>query len=127
MPFESNTFDIIINVESSHCYDSMNKFINEVTRVLKPGGYFLFCDIRKNVLVEDMLFSITTDKLKLKESKEISQNIIDATILMFKERKESIDKLLPGIFKSVLESFAAVEGSKVHNSLIEGYLRNFSA
>lgn len=105
----------------------MSKFINEVTRVLKPGGYFLFCDIRKNDLVEDMLMSINTDKLKLKESKEISQNIIDSTIFMSKERKESIDKLQPGIFNRVLESFVAVEGSKVHNSLIDGYLRYFSA
>ena len=42
LPFENNKFDAILNVESSHCYASMSKFIDEVTRVLKPGGYFLF-------------------------------------------------------------------------------------
>tara|TARA_B100000683_G_scaffold134032_1_gene130812 strand:- start:4448 stop:5248 length:801 start_codon:yes stop_codon:yes gene_type:complete len=127
LPFENNTFDAIINVESSHCYTSMNKFIDEVTRVLKPGGYFLFCDLRKNTLVEDMLSSINTEKLQLKNSKEITQNIIEATILMSKERKESIENLDVGMFKRIIESFSAVEGSKVHNSLIDGYLRYFSA
>lgn len=127
LPFENNTFDVIINVESSHCYSSMRKFINEVTRVLKPGGYFLFCDLRKNNLVEDMLSKINTEKLQLIKYKEITQNIIEATKLMSKERKESIDKLDAGIFKRIIESFAAVEGSKVHNSFKEGYLRYYSA
>ena len=48
LPFDDNTFDAIINVESSHCYGSMIQFINEVTIGLKPGAYFLFCDLRRN-------------------------------------------------------------------------------
>ena len=40
LPFLNNSFDAIINVESSHCYASMDKFLNEVKRVLKPGGSF---------------------------------------------------------------------------------------
>ena len=127
LPYDNNTFDAIINVESSHCYASMHNFINEVTRVLKPGGYFLFCDLRRNDLVEEMLSSIDTDDLKLINSKEITQNIIEATVLMSKDRKESIDKLQSGMFKRILESFAAVEGSKVHDSFKDGYLRYFSA
>ena len=38
--------DIIINVESSHCYTSPAFFFKEVHRILKPGGMFLFADIR---------------------------------------------------------------------------------
>lgn len=127
LPYENNTFDAVINVESSHCYPSMSKFIKEVTRVLKPGGHFLFCDLRRNDLVEDMLSNIDTDDLRLIKSKEITQNIIKATVLMSRDRKESIGKLKSGIFKRILESFAAVEGSKVHDSFIDGYLRYFSA
>lgn len=127
LPFDDNTFDAIINVESSHCYGSMIQFVNEVTRVLKPGGYFLFCDLRRNNLVQDMLSSIDTDNLKLINQQDITQNIIDATVLMSKERKKSIDSLKSGFFKRILESFAAVEGSKVHNSFKDGYLKYFSA
>jgi ubiquinone/menaquinone biosynthesis C-methylase UbiE len=38
--------DIIVNVESSHCYTSPGLFFKEVHRILKPGGMFLFTDIR---------------------------------------------------------------------------------
>ena len=44
IPFADNIYDIVINVESSHCYGSVDKFLSEVYRVLKPGGLFLFCD-----------------------------------------------------------------------------------
>lgn len=127
LPFKDNYFDAVLNIESSHCYGSMSKFINEVIRVLKPGGYFLFCDLRKNTLVNEMMSSINTDNLQLINQKDITSNIIKATTLMSKERKESIKELESGFFKKVLESFAAVEGSKVHNSFKDGYFKYISA
>ena len=51
LPFDDNTFDAVINVESSHCYASMDKFIQEVSRVLKPNAYFLFCDLRRDIYI----------------------------------------------------------------------------
>jgi SAM-dependent methyltransferase len=35
----------VINVESSHCYGSPEKFLSEVQRVLIPGGMLMFADI----------------------------------------------------------------------------------
>jgi len=46
LPVSPNTFDAVINVESSHCYPSFERFIAEVARVLRPNGHFLFADIR---------------------------------------------------------------------------------
>src|SRR5438105_963866 len=37
LPFEDNTFDAIVNIESSQCYGSMDRFLNEVYRVLRPN------------------------------------------------------------------------------------------
>jgi ubiquinone/menaquinone biosynthesis C-methylase UbiE len=45
LPFEDESFDVVINVESSHNYPDLGRFIDEVTRVLKPGGYFSYLDI----------------------------------------------------------------------------------
>jgi len=45
LPFEDDSFDVVINVESSHNYPDLGKFIDEVARVLKPGGYFSYLDI----------------------------------------------------------------------------------
>ena len=37
LPFEDNSFDVLYNVESSHCYSDMAAFIHEAFRVLRPG------------------------------------------------------------------------------------------
>ena len=46
LPFPDARFDVVVNVESSHCYGQMDKFLSEVFRVLRPGGYFLYTDFR---------------------------------------------------------------------------------
>jgi ubiquinone/menaquinone biosynthesis C-methylase UbiE len=44
LPFGDGEVDVVLNVESSHCYPSPLRFLNEVTRILKPGGYFAHAD-----------------------------------------------------------------------------------
>ncbi|GIS42930.1 MAG: hypothetical protein Ct9H90mP15_09700 [Candidatus Neomarinimicrobiota bacterium] len=44
MPFDNDSYDVIINVESSHCYPSIPQFLSEVKRVLKPGGFFAWTE-----------------------------------------------------------------------------------
>jgi ubiquinone/menaquinone biosynthesis C-methylase UbiE len=46
LPFPDETFDRVINVESSHCYPKPEIFLQEVYRVLRPGGYLLMSDFR---------------------------------------------------------------------------------
>ncbi len=46
LPFPSQVFDILLNVESALDYPRVERFYSEVRRVLKPGGYFLYADIR---------------------------------------------------------------------------------
>ncbi|HEU4713542.1 MAG TPA: class I SAM-dependent methyltransferase [Pyrinomonadaceae bacterium] len=46
LQFPDNSFDVVVNIESSHCYSSVEKFLSEVKRVLKPGGVFLYADHR---------------------------------------------------------------------------------
>ena len=46
LQFDDQSFDVIINVEASHCYGDMAQFVREVARLLRPGGYFLYADFR---------------------------------------------------------------------------------
>ena len=127
LPFDDNTFDAIINIESSHCYASMDNFLTEVKRVLKPGGYFLFCDLRRKEYLDEMLEAINSNGFKVIEKKNITQNIIEASIKMTDDRKKAIKNLqVEGWFKKILESFAATDGSKVHQSFKDGYMIYYS-
>jgi ubiquinone/menaquinone biosynthesis C-methylase UbiE len=77
--------DIIINVESSHCYTSPGLFFKEVHRILKPGGMFLFADIRGNGVAKSyQTVSMLEDQFKaledmsLVDRTNITQNVMRA-------------------------------------------------
>ncbi|MBK7960872.1 MAG: class I SAM-dependent methyltransferase [Bdellovibrionales bacterium] len=40
-PFDDNTFDFIITESLHHLHPYVNGGVNEITRILKPGGYFM--------------------------------------------------------------------------------------
>jgi len=45
LPFEDASFGIVNCSESFHHYPNPGKVFSEVKRVLKPGGYFVLCDM----------------------------------------------------------------------------------
>ncbi|NOY38543.1 MAG: class I SAM-dependent methyltransferase [Chlorobi bacterium] len=42
---KNNTYDIVINIESAFHYENKNAFLQQIKRILKPGGQFLIADI----------------------------------------------------------------------------------
>ena len=77
LDFKSNHFDVIINVESCHAYANQSKFLNEVLRVLKPGGKLLLVDFRKNHLWPDFEKAMNALSFKVEEE-DISGNVLKA-------------------------------------------------
>ncbi|MFK3789071.1 class I SAM-dependent methyltransferase [Pseudomonas piscis] len=47
LPFADKQFDVVINIESSHCYPDLDTFGTQVRRVLKDDGWFLYADTMK--------------------------------------------------------------------------------
>ncbi len=45
LPLTDECFDIVVNLESSHCYSQFSRFLAEVARVLKRSGLFCFADL----------------------------------------------------------------------------------
>ena len=45
LPFGNEVFDVVLNIESSHCYRNLHAFVAEVVRVLKPGGMLCWADL----------------------------------------------------------------------------------
>jgi len=50
MPFEDDTFDLVISSNTLHLIKSPIKMFNEIHRVLKPMGRFFVSDFRRNWL-----------------------------------------------------------------------------
>lgn len=44
-PFEDGEIDVVVNIESAHTYPDHARFLQEVARILKPGGYMAQVDL----------------------------------------------------------------------------------
>ncbi len=122
LPFPNDTFDVVINVEASHCYPNFPKFLSEVARVLKPGGFFLYADFRFSDGISKWENAMEDALLKLQESHEISSKVLRGMDANSARSIELLDKKLPKFLHSLGRDFAGVQGSRVYSALQDGSL-----
>jgi ubiquinone/menaquinone biosynthesis C-methylase UbiE len=120
LPFPADSFDIVINVEASHCYPDFPRFLAEVARVLKPGGHFLYADFRFDVGIADWEQALAAAPLK-----QLHTRIINAEVLRGMDRNSSrsqdlIVRHLPKFLHSLGRDFAGIQGSRIYAALREG-------
>lgn len=75
LDYPDNYFDIIINVESSHNYENFSLFFNEVKRVLKPNGIFLYTDVGNTIHFFPNFFYLFKNIIRT----DITDNVANAT------------------------------------------------
>lgn len=120
IPLQDNTIDVLLNVESCHAYGSVDNFLSEVRRVLKPGGYLLLVDFRSVENMELLKSQLKNSGLELLEEENISQNVVNAMEAEDDVKKERIKKLVPVRWQKIFGEFAGVVGSRLHTNLING-------
>lgn len=113
--FQDNTFDVVINIESSHRYSQMDRFLYEVYRVLKPGGFFLFADFRHENELEKLNIQLENSNFTFVKDEIITANVLEALKLSSTERVKLIHKLVPKFLHGLGEKFAATEGTTTYN------------
>ena len=127
MPFPDARFDAVLNVESSHCYDSMQVFLAEVARVLRPGGSFHFCDLRDREAVEPLRTALAGAPLRLVREQDITERVVRALQLDHGLKDTLIVRYVPRPFRRPFRSFAATKGSLNYQRLVDGRRRYLSA
>ena len=127
MPFPASSFDAVVNIESSHCYESMDTFLSEVSRVLRPGGRFFFADLRNIDGVDALWKQLNTCGLTVEKKTDITSNVLTALQLDNERKLELIDALIPRVFHRPFRVFAGIEGTKNYAGLESGKLRYLSA
>jgi ubiquinone/menaquinone biosynthesis C-methylase UbiE len=122
MPFNADNFDAVINVESSHCYNSMRGFLNGVFKVLRPGGHFLFTDFRNPHEIEELENFISASGLEVLRKRDITPNVIKALDEDHDRRMKIISQNVPKFFIKQFLEFAGVKDSIVYNQFAKGDL-----
>jgi ubiquinone/menaquinone biosynthesis C-methylase UbiE len=123
IPLSNASIDVVLNVESCHSYGSVPKFLSEVKRVLKPGGYLLLVDFRneKNVENMDTLKKQLRDTgMQVVEEEDITGNVIRSIEAEDESKRARIQKLVPEKWQKLFCEFAGVAGSKFHRTLKDG-------
>jgi ubiquinone/menaquinone biosynthesis C-methylase UbiE len=67
MPFEDDTFDLVISSNTLHLIENPIEMFNEIQRVLKPQGAFLISDLRRSwlgMLSRDLRAAYTPDEVR---------------------------------------------------------------
>ncbi len=120
LPFDDNSFDVVVNVESSHCYGSMDAFLMQVSRVLRRGGYFLFADFREKYRIDMLHQQLRGSGMTLIKEENITPNVFEA---MKSENQVKIAAYLSTISKMWLitsKQLIGAEDSNLYKSFRDG-------
>ena len=121
LPFKDSSFDVVINVESSHRYAQVDLFINEVYRVLKEGGYFLFADFNQSKKLKMLEKQMENAQFEFVKKEDITSEVVEALALSTPERKVLIDKIAPVFLRGLAHQFAATVGTPTYNRFVNRY------
>jgi len=117
---KSEEIDVIINVESGHCYSNFQKFIQEVDRVLKPGGIFAYSDFRPSHEWEKTEQELLSFSLKVAKKENISQNVMHSLKLDEARKWELIKNRLGPVLRFFFKQIGGVKGSHIYEGLSKG-------
>jgi len=73
LPFADESFEVVINIESSIHYRQFPRFLAEVARVLRPGGHFLYADFRPRYAIAAWEAALANAPMRM-----LSQSVINA-------------------------------------------------
>jgi SAM-dependent methyltransferase len=121
LEFADGTFDVVVNIEASHCYGDFARFLGEVRRVLRPGGHFLFADFRRAMPQRANLHrQIEQSGLEILRCHDIGPYVLKGMQLNSDRNLQLIRRLLPGFLRKPAMGFAGVKGSGIYQSLESG-------
>ncbi len=120
LPFDDDSFDAVVNVESSHCYGSMADFLAQVKRVLKPGGHFLFADFRTREQLDNLDEQLERTDMQRIKQKNITPNVIEALDADHERRIAHIRRGAPKWLGKLMQEFAGTKGAGIYKGFQTG-------
>ncbi len=124
LPLPDARYDVVVNVESSHCYGSFERFVGEVCRVLRPGGAFMFSDMRgsdsHHASIEEVAETFRNCPLEVVEYTDITANVLAS----LEQEHERIEKFLhdevPRLLRSSTRDLVGGQGGRWNDALRRG-------
>jgi ubiquinone/menaquinone biosynthesis C-methylase UbiE len=125
IPLPDNVYDVVVNVESSHCYPNFQLFMKEVYRILKPGGYVVLCDMRVTTHIPVMEADMEQCGFTIQVNQDITSNVLQSMKLCSTTRLALMKDTFGcyNILKLFFDAFAGLEGSIMYQHYQEGLVQ----
>lgn len=120
LPIADESVDVVINIESSHFYPSMSRFIGEVQRILRPNGYMAFADLRHHLQEKALDQFFCNSRLRILQRQDITPQVLHSLTCLSDRRKAHINSTYPKIWRHAVREISAVKGSAIYNGFING-------
>jgi SAM-dependent methyltransferase len=117
IPLDDASCDAVINVESSHSYGNLPKFLSQVRRICRSGGWFLHTDF---LSPED--WDYIRMRLKALDFSTESDRDITANVLASRDQASSNYEQVYGDGNARVANFLALPGSAIYEQLRAGLL-----
>lgn len=118
LPQGDCTVDAVVNVESCHHYPDLGLFLNEVFRVLKPGGSLYLSDYRDAHELEAFHKYIKNSLFDVIHKEDITANVVAALDRDDIKKRKMIDTAVPRLWQGMIEHFVAVKGSDLYKRFV---------
>jgi SAM-dependent methyltransferase len=115
LPFEDRTFEVVTNIESSHTYPNLRAFFAEVSRVLSPGGRFLYTDLLPIQRWMEVVVLLGPLEMRIVSDRDITRNVLASCDSVAAVRAQAF-----GEKNSAIDNFLAVPGSAVYEQMRSG-------
>ena len=119
LPLTDNSFDIVLNVESSHRYPSFELFLSEAYRILRDDGTLLFTDFRRHIDMDAMNAAILASDFHVMDQEIITPCILKALELDDARRRDLVKRLVPKVLQNLALNFAGAKGTETYHNFSE--------
>jgi ubiquinone/menaquinone biosynthesis C-methylase UbiE len=125
IPFGNESFDAVMNVEASHCYTDRKRFFEEVHRVLRGGGTFLYTDVLQDHEYAPVPSLLGEIGFEIRDERPINAEVMRALELDNASRRTLIEREVARPLRKMARHLNATTDSYGYHKLQTGRSRYF--
>jgi len=118
-----DSYHLVVNVESAHCYASLPRFLEQVMLVLKPGGFFCFADFIAKARLPLLHGVLEGSGMVVSEHRDITDGVLAALNLDHNRKADLLAQIPSALFRSFATGAYAMRGTSMYNSFVSGRTR----
>lgn len=120
---DPESFDVAVNVEASHCYGRMDRFLDAVWKVVRPGGFLLWTDFRPASKTAALRGEFGDTGWQAEAEEDITDNVLRAMAMDHHRWNRLIEDRIPAPLRGPFRETAGVKGSRIEQAMRQGEVR----